>query len=93
METEQLAPIRKRLTDLNTKAYYLLVALSFLYIKYSGTVALSLKAALTLTAAVAVAPVQDWIESARKLEWIRRGKVVFLWLALFFTLWWVWRVS
>ncbi|HLM81075.1 MAG TPA: hypothetical protein VK302_10625 [Terriglobales bacterium] len=92
-ETEGPIPIRERLSALNTKAYYLLVALSFLYVKQSGAAASSLKAALTLTAGVAVAPVQDWVESKRKLEWIRRGKVAFLWCALFFTLWWVWKVS
>jgi len=64
--------IRERLKDLNTKAYYLLVALSFLYYKRADAAATSLKVALTLTALVAVAPVQDWVESDRKLEWIRR---------------------
>ena len=81
-EGEELTPIRKRLADLNTKAYYLLVALSFLYIKQSGSAAFSLKAALTLTAVVAVAPVQDWAKTQRVLEWIQRGKFIFLWVGL-----------
>ena len=85
--------IRERLKDLNTKAYYLLVALSFLYFKGTGAVAFSLKAALTLTAFVAVAPVQDWVESDRKLERIRRLKVACLWVAFGFTVFWVWAVA
>jgi hypothetical protein len=80
-------PIRERLKDLNTKAYYLLVALSFVY----GTKpTLSLKLAITLTAFVAVLPVQDCLMSARALNIARWSKVVLLVFALGFALWWVW---
>jgi hypothetical protein len=87
METTQL---RDRLRDINTKAYYLLVALSFVY-RTNPT--LSLKLAFTLTACVAVLPVQDYVKSERTLEVIRRSKVVFLAAALGCTLWWLWKVS
>jgi hypothetical protein len=85
--------IRDRLKDLNTKAYYLLVALSFLYFRSGSAAATSLKIALILTAMVAVAPVQDWVESDRKLEWLRRFKVGCLVVALLSTVYWVWAVS
>jgi len=80
-------PIRARLRELNTKAYYLLVALTFAYGAKPG---LPVKLAFTLTAIVAVLPVQDWIKSPHKLEAIRRTKVALLVLALGCTLWWVW---
>ena len=92
---KKMAPpiqLRDRLTALNTKAYYLLVALSFLYFK-KGESSLSLKIALGLTAIVACLPVQDWVNSDRGLEWLRRGKVLFLTIALVFTLWWVFLIS
>jgi len=79
--------MRERLKDLNTKAYYLLVALSFVY-RTNPTVAL--KWAFTLTAVVAVLPVQDYVESPRVLSIIRGLKVVCLVAALGFALWWVW---
>jgi hypothetical protein len=84
--------IRERLKDLNTKAYYLLVALSFLYGRRMDTPTLSLKIAITLTALVAVLPVQDYVPDtwARLLKGIRFGKVVSLIAAFGFTLWWVW---
>jgi hypothetical protein len=88
METEPLPPIRDRLRDLNTKAYYLLVALSFIYGK-ANEGSWSLKVALSLTAFVAVLPVQDYVESKRCLEIIRRAKIVGLVLALGFTLYWI----
>jgi len=84
-------PLRDRLRDLNTKAYYLLVALSFVYGTSSGS--RRLKAALTLTALVAVVPVQDYIEKVSSLEWVRRFKILGLILALACTLWWVWTVT
>jgi hypothetical protein len=77
--------LEKRLTDLNTKAYYLLVALSFVY---RSNPTLSLKLALTLTAFAAVLPLQDFFES--KLNRIRWFKVVCMILALGCALWWVW---
>lgn len=77
--------IEKRLSDLNTKAYYLLVALSFIY---RPNPALSFKLAFTLTALAAVLPLQDFFESRR--SGIRWFKVVCMILALGFTLWWVW---
>jgi hypothetical protein len=79
--------IRRRLGELNTKAYYLLVALSFAY-KTNPT--LSFKLALTLTALVAVLPVQDYFKSKLAFEIVRWSKVVLLAAALFFTLFWIW---
>jgi len=61
-DTVPLLPIRERIKDLNTKAYYLLVALCFVYRTDSGS--RLLKSAFTLTAIAAVLPVQDYIESA-----------------------------
>jgi hypothetical protein len=86
-----LPPIRERLKDLNAKAYYLLVALSFIYRSSSGSC--SLKWAFTLTAIVAVLPVQDYAKSDGLLEAIRVIKVVGLFAALFFTLWWIWTTA
>ncbi len=84
--------IPKRLTELNTKAYYLLVALSFLYSRLKSPATLSLKIAITLTAIVAVLPVQDYPPETWKktINGIRWGKVIILTAAFFFTLWWVW---
>jgi len=81
---------RDRLRDLNTKAYYLLVALSFLYVRRGSAATIFLKLALTLTALVAVAPVQDFTNSDPWLWRMRVGKIVCLWLALVFALLWVW---
>ena len=80
-------PITKRIEELNTKAYYLLVALSFIYGK--GAVTASLQWAFTLTAAVAVMPVQDYA-SRPVLGVIRCLKIVGLAAALGFTLYWLW---
>ena len=85
--TVPMLGIRDRLRDLNTKAYYLLVALSFIY-RTSGT--LPLKVAITLTALVAVLPVQDRVTSERWLDRIRLLKGIGLWAALAFTLYWIW---
>ena len=71
-DTVPLLPIRERIKDLNTKAYYLLVALSFVYRTDSGS--RLLKSAFTLTAIAAVLPVQDYIESAPWLEPLSRPK-------------------
>jgi hypothetical protein len=79
--------IRDRLRDLNTKAYYLLVALSFVYRTNSATWALKL--AFALTAIVAVAPVQDFTDSVFWLKLIRNGKIALLGAALIFTLVWL----
>jgi hypothetical protein len=84
-------PIRDRIKDLNTKAYYLLVALSFLYGRNYGT--FLLKMALTLTALAAVLPVQDYVNSRHWLGVVRFLKVIFLGVALFFALWWIWTAS
>jgi hypothetical protein len=85
MET---SPLRQRLTQLNTKAYYLLVALSFLY---RPNPALFFKLALSLTAFVAVLPVQDYFfNSERWLTGMRVVKVVLLTAALFCSLLWIW---
>jgi len=88
--TVPLIPIRERIKDLNTKAYYLLVALSFIYRTSSG--AHSLKWAFTLTAISAVFPVQDYVKSAFWLGCFRALKVVFLTAALVFTVFWIWTV-
>ncbi len=83
--------IRERLKDLNTKAYYLLVALSFVY--RTGHDSRALKLALTLTAIVAVLPVQDYVKSTVCLERIRFVKVVLLIAAMVSTVVWVWHGS
>lgn len=89
MDTTDTKPVRDRLTALNTKAYYLLVALSFVY-RTNPT--LSLKLAITFTALVAVLPVQDFFKSPCALNIVRWSKVVLLISALVFALWWVWTV-
>lgn len=86
-----LLPVRERIKDLNTKAYYLLVALSFVYGTNSGS--RLLKCAFTLTAVSAVMPVQDYIKSASWLEFLRAVKVIFLMAALIFTVFWIWEVE
>ena len=86
-----LLPIRERNKDLNTKAYYLLVALSFVYRTDSGS--RLLKSAFTLTAITAVLPVQDYIESVPWLERFRALKAIFLGVALLLTVFWIWEVG
>ena len=88
MPDTEPVPIRERLKDLNTKAYHLLVALSFIY--RTSSESWSLKLAFSLTALVAVLPVQDWIRSPSWLEGIRISKVVGLLAALAFTIFWIW---
>jgi len=90
-EIVQRLPIRERLKDLNTKAYYLLVALSFIYRTSSAT--FPLKLAFTLTAAVAAFPMQDFVCSSRVLEGIRWFKVLSLGAAVVCALIWIWTVS
>jgi len=85
---EPQLPLRDRVRDLNTKAYYLLVALSFLY--RASAPSYLLKLALTLTALVAVLPVLDYVESMAVLAGIRLFKVIGLSSALVFTLVWIW---
>lgn len=80
--------IRKRLGDLDTKGYYLLVALSFIY--RSGPEVWLLKLAFTLTALAVVAPVQDFTESARCLRLMLCGKTILLYGAMICTLLWIW---
>ncbi|SRR6266567_8218685 len=97
MNTDRdIAMIRRRIGELNAKAYYLLVALSFLYSK-ANTPSWSLKIAIVLTAFVAVAPVQDVFECCpwyrRYLCIVRWGKVVILWAAFFCMLYWIVYVS
>ena len=87
-DTVPLLSIRERIKDLNAKAYYLLVALSFVYRTGSGS--RSLKSAFTLTAIAAVLPVQDYIQSASWLERFRTLKVIFLGVALVLTVFWMW---
>ncbi len=90
-DTEPRPPMRERLKDLNTKAYYLLVALSFVYRTSSGST--SLKWAFILTAVVAVLPVQDYVDSAYKLKCIQFAKVILLWWAFICTLVWIWTAA
>jgi hypothetical protein len=85
---EPLLPIRDRIRDLNTKAYYLLVALSFIYGRNPGEN--WLKCAFTLTALVAVLPIQDYLKSRFWLEFFRTAKVIGLTTALIFTIFWIW---
>lgn len=87
-ETVPLLGIRERIRDLNTKAYYLLVALSFIYRTSSGSH--SLKWAFMLTAFAAVLPVQDYLKSRLWLEFFRGLKVSALTAALIFTIFWIW---
>jgi hypothetical protein len=85
------ARLKRRLKELNEKAYYLLVALSFLYGKTSqSTSTTSLKWAITLTALVAVTPVQDYVPNESCLGCIRFVKVAVLIAALVLTIVWVW---
>jgi hypothetical protein len=84
--TDPTANIRHRLKDLNTKACYLLVALSFVYGKNAT---LFLELALILTAVVAVLPVQDYFRSERWLNRIHWSKVALLTAAFLCTLGWV----
>ena len=96
MDEEQ--KVSQRLTNLNIKAYYLLVALTFGATRLndhqqSPCVIWSLKTALILTAFVAVAPLQDFFKSrnwfTEWLEIVRWQKVIFLWVAFLFTVVWV----
>lgn len=87
-EMESPLPIRERIKDLNTKAYYLLVALSFLYRRSPGVN--SLKWAITLTALAAVLPIQDFVKARFWLECFRALKVIALAAALVFTIFWIW---
>jgi hypothetical protein len=83
--------VRERIKDLNTKAYYLLVALSFIYRTSSGSH--SLKWAITLTAISAVLPVQDYVTSTLWLECMRFLKVVCLTASLAFAIFFVWTTT
>ena len=85
---EPLPPIRERIRELNTKSYYLLAALSFVY--RVGSESYLLKWALTLAAAAAVLPVLDYVQSRTSLEVIRASKVICMVLALVFLICWIW---
>jgi len=93
-ELSQLCKVKKRLGDLNTKAYYLLVALSFLCFHGGASgigISLSLKWALTLTSIAAVLPLQDFFqESLCWLCFAKWFKVFLLTVALGCTLGWIW---
>lgn len=90
-ETVPQSLIRERIRDLDTKAYYLLVALSFIYGRAMG--AKPIKWAFILTVAVGIVPVQDYIKSKAALEVIRFLKVLGLIAASIFMLYWIWRVG
>lgn len=85
--------LRERLRDLNTKAYCLPVAPTF--VSYWANPKRSSKWALSLTALVLVAvlPVQDCAKTVWALEVIRWSKVVLLTLALGFIFFWIFPVS
>ncbi len=87
-ETIPQSCIRKRLGDLDTKGYYLLVALSFIY--RSGSTSSLLKLAFSLTALAVIPPVQDFTESAFLLARIRDAKIALLVGALGCALVWIW---
>jgi hypothetical protein len=87
-DTISPSPLRERIKDLNTKAYYLLVALSFIY--RTSSESHLLKWALTLVAISAVFPVVDYVKSTPSLEIIRAMKVTFMTVALVLTLCWIW---
>jgi len=91
MKIEPQPPLRDRIKELNTKAYYLLVALSFIY--RASFPSYLLKWAFTLTALVAVLPVLDYVESKSFLAVIRFLKVIGLVAALVFTLVWIWTAT
>jgi amino acid permease len=90
MTDDEERKIRDRLEALNTKAYYLLIALGFLYGRGFG--ALSFKWALALTAVVAVLPVQDYLP-ASALKRIQFAKVALLVVALVCTLIWLYTAT
>ena len=87
-DTVPLLGIRERIRDLNTKAYYLLVALSFIY--RTSFESHSLKWAFTLTALAAVLPVQDYVKSRFLLECFRALKAIALTIALVCAIFWIW---
>jgi hypothetical protein len=87
-ETVPRASIRDRLGDLDTKGYYLLVALSFIY--RSGSTSFLLKLAFSLTAAAVIPPIQDATESAFWLKRIRDTKIALLMGGLACALVWIW---
>lgn len=80
--------IRERLRDLNTKGYYLLVALGFIY--RPGNHIVLLKWAIILTAIVSVFPIQDYIKSEEWLSRIRDFKILGLITALVLITQWLW---
>jgi hypothetical protein len=90
--------LKERLTELNQKAYYLLVALSFLFVlggkPNNGNWqhdSLPIKLALTFTTLAAVIPLQDFIPKENTcLQLVRWFKVVMLIIASAFTLFWLW---
>jgi hypothetical protein len=87
-ETVPQTFIRDRIRDLDTKAYYLLVALSFIYGRAVG--AKPIKWAFLLTVAVGIIPVQDYIKSKIALGVIRGLKVLGLIAASVLMLYWIW---
>lgn len=91
----ELSELQDRLKTLNAKSHYLLVALSFLgfHLGASGNgLPLSLKGALTLTSVAAILPIQDFFSSRGELQFVQWFKVVLLFAALFFTLFWIWPI-
>jgi len=86
--TENKAILRQRITELNTKAYYMLATLGFLYSR--GTGSDSLKLSISLTAISAVTPVVDFVKTTNGLEILRAFKLICITLALVFMIRWIW---
>lgn len=90
--------LKERLAELNQKAYYLLVALSFLFVLGGNSKdgnwqhdSLPIKVALTFTTFAAVIPLQDFLPKEKAwLQLVRWFKVVMLIIASAFTLFWLW---
>lgn len=89
--------LKERLKELNKKAYYLLVALSFLFVLGKSNNgnwqhdSLPIKVALTFTTFAAVIPLQDFVSKENTcLQLVRWFKAVMLIIASAFTLYWLW---
>jgi hypothetical protein len=88
---------KQRLGELNTKSYYLLIALSFLLVLGRDKDGkwlhppFPMQLALTSAALAAVAPLQDFFPTVKwwlgAVRWFKVGALI---LALLCTLYWVW---
>jgi hypothetical protein len=97
-ECNERDELKERLAELNKKSYYLLVALSFLFVLAGKSNngnwqhdSLPIKLALTFTVFAAVIPLQDFVPKENNfLQLVRWFKVVMLIIASVFTLYWLW---